>query len=125
MLAPSIQTYNKRHLLANQKYQSEKPVDQQERLIIENLGLLQKMIESKLEELDNDCKETIEIDHFGLRIYVDISTRGWDYRSIELLAVDIMNDNCDALNDAARILFNALKESVDKLNSGMDKLYNE
>lgn len=99
----------------------EELVARQERLLIENLPSVVHKIECQLEELDNDCKQTIELDLFGLNIYVDVATRGWDYRSIELLAVDIMNDENDALNKAAKALYNTLWEVINRLNIETDK----
>lgn len=89
----------------------------QQATILNNLEALVKKIEAHLEDLDNDSKETIEIELFGLQIYIDVATRGWDYRSIELIAVDIMNDECDALNEASTALFNALTISIQKMNT--------
>lgn len=98
--------------------------ERQEKLLMENLTSVAHKIECELEELDNDCKHTIELDLFGLSIYVDVATRGWDYRSIELLAVDIMNDENDALNNAAQALYNMLWEAIQRMNMEMDQQYN-
>jgi len=97
----------------------------QERMLIENIESISKKIVLMLENVGNDCHETIEMDLFGAKIYVDIATRGWDYRSIELLAVDIMNDENNALNEAANTLFNILSEYIHTLNSKMDSLYED
>jgi len=97
----------------------------QEKSITGNLDILAGCISGELENLDNDCCETIELRLFGLQIFVDVATRGWNYRSIELLAVDIMNDKGDALNNAARQLYNILEERIVKMNAAMDKIHDE
>lgn len=95
----------------------------QERILMENIKSISRKIMPMLEDLDNDCSQTIELDLFGAIIYVDVATKGWDYRSVELLAVDIMNDENDALDTAANALFNLLGEEIFKMNAKMDALY--
>ncbi|NDW19483.1 hypothetical protein D0T53_11260 [Dysgonomonas sp. 216] len=123
MIAQSVLMHPVLALSATKKRVKCNPLQQQEWLVKENIDVLCKSIEDKMEDLDNDCKETIEMELFGLNIYVDVATRGWDYRSIELLAVDVMNADCDALNGASRMLFNALTETIARMNREMDEEY--
>lgn len=95
----------------------------QERILMENIESISEKIIFTLENIDCDCTQTIELDLFGAKIYVDVATKGWDYVSIELLAVDIMNDEGDALNTAAKALFNVLSERIDLQNKRMDILF--
>jgi len=125
MLSQIVPIYTTPSLTVRLQNRRQDNIDLQEKLIVDNLQILLNKIESRLTDMDNDCKETIEIDFFGLNIYIDIATKGWDYRSIELLAVDIMNDDCDALNTAAQILFNSISELTNRLNAEMDSLYND
>ena len=96
-----------------------------EKMLIENMGSIVKKTEALLEDLDNDCNETIEFEFFGLQIYVDVATRGWSYRNIELLAVDVLDSRCNTLSTATNQLFNSLLDVMQKINSRMEKLHTE
>jgi len=102
----------------------ENYISRQEKMLIENIEKIADDIGQQLDVLDSDGNETIEVKYFGLNIYVDVVARGWNYRSIELLALDIMTDEGDVLDNSSRALFNTLMEWVNRLNEEAERLQN-
>jgi len=80
-------------------------------------------ISEKLEDLDNDQKETFELSVNRLTIFVDVVTRGWDFRSIELVCVDVMDPENNAYDVYAQTIFNLLQSEITQLNNEMESLF--
>lgn len=95
----------------------ESKKNRQEKMLIENISVIAKKIGYQIEDIESDSTHTIEFGLMGAFIYVDITAHGWDYRNIELTAVDIINDDDEPLEEANRILFNVLSEKISDINN--------
>lgn len=97
--------------------------DRQTRMLIDNADSIAGKLEGMIDDLDYNVNETIELSLLGANIYVDVLTKGFDCRRIELLGVEIINNDGDSLEQASQLFFNLLECKVQRLNDESEALF--
>ncbi len=95
----------------------------QEKMLINNIGPVAQKIAVMFEDIEANVEQTVEYNLLGINIYADIKSYGWNFTILELLAVDIMNDEDETLEDAAQVLFNILAEKIHQINQQTEQQY--